>query len=462
MVQARADGLGGQAVALPVCAAESTSLLARGLDDREFSDAIARRSSVPAVDALGAAAGGLDLHEELCGDRATEGCSRWPEKLWLISDMGHQVRGRCKATNLCAYCAKLAAVENTEMLALDAMEGNAPCVWLVLTTSRATTKTAEFYGARRELMRALRDHFGDVQYASLLEFTTGYGPRSGGRRRPHWNVMLKGVTLDDIPAIRALVAAEWCPRVGGKPQAQHVGQIAEAGGLMRYIALHFQKESQAPPRGFKGQRFNCSQRYFTGHSRAEMRQLARGSLREKRAIRRAEQAGYEGAEALAMANEELADAAATVWSIYIEEETTWERLERLLPTTGQNSSGTEPSTGSDTTAASEQSALFDGSTATSTAPTAGNSESEAGTRTAGGGSNADGTASRRESSGSEEASIAYDLLAMGASWAEIERSRPTPPPAPNARQARAIGPARTAESRAVVRDLAAPGVAGST
>jgi hypothetical protein len=132
--------------------------------------------------------------------------------------------------------------------------------------------------------------------------------------------MLKGVTVDDIPAIRALVAAEWCPRVGGKPQAQHVGKIAEAGGLMRYIALHFQKESQAPPRGFKGQRFNCSRGYFTGRSRAEMRLRARDSLREKRALRRALEAGYEGREAEAMAAEELADARATVWTIYFEPE----------------------------------------------------------------------------------------------------------------------------------------------
>src|SRR4051794_28082344 len=49
------------------------------------------------------------------------GCPRWPEHLRLRSSLGEVVPGRCRATNKCAYCARLAAVETSEMLMLDAM-----------------------------------------------------------------------------------------------------------------------------------------------------------------------------------------------------------------------------------------------------------------------------------------------------------------------------------------------------
>src|SRR4051794_29972317 len=97
------------------------------------------------VAAAGVAAAPLDLHEgisaatsedRLCDD--VSGCPRWPESMRLLSSQGELVRGRCRGTNVCAYCARLGAVENAELLALDALAGSAPAVWAVLTTSRAT------------------------------------------------------------------------------------------------------------------------------------------------------------------------------------------------------------------------------------------------------------------------------------------------------------------------------------
>src|SRR3954470_17776219 len=140
-----------------------------------------------------AAAGGreaaaLDLHEGI-PDPAAGGCPRWPETMRLRSSLGEVVRGRCRATNQCAYCARLAAVENSELLALDALAGDAPQVWAVLTTRTATLDTARFYLSREKLMKALRRRWPSCEYTALVEFTTGYGPRSGGRRRPHWNLL---------------------------------------------------------------------------------------------------------------------------------------------------------------------------------------------------------------------------------------------------------------------------------
>lgn len=246
----------------------------------------------PGADATWADRPVLDLHEE----SSTPSCKRWPENLRLLSDQGEVVRGRCKATNQCDYCAKLAAVENSELLALDALEGLAPLVWAVLTTRTATVDMSEFYRAHEKLMRALKRRWPELRWARLLEFTTGYGPRSGGRRRPHWNVLLKGVPVEAIDQVRDVIAKVWCSRVDADPAGQFVGPVAEMGGLMRYVALHFQKESQSPPAGFRGHRFTMSKGYLWTDT-PTARQEARDSLFEKRALRRAIALGLEGDEA---------------------------------------------------------------------------------------------------------------------------------------------------------------------
>jgi hypothetical protein len=218
----------------------------------------------------------------------------------LRSTLGELVMGRCHATNLCDYCARLAAIENTELLALDATEGIAPRVWAVLTTPSTDPRPAAFYGARKQLVKALRRRFPHLQWAALVEFTTGYGTRSDGKRRPHWNLLLKGLGPEDLPLLRAVIEAVWCPQVGGAIEAQYTGTIEEAGGLMRYIALHFMKESQSPPEGWRGHRFLKSRGYLWLPT-PEARERARASLLLKRELWKAERAGLTGADALAAA-----------------------------------------------------------------------------------------------------------------------------------------------------------------
>jgi hypothetical protein len=210
----------------------------------------------------------------------------------------------------------LAAVENCEMLGLDALEGEAPEVLIVLGTRTATIDMDGFYRGLEAVRRALRTYRGQpvygldigadaapadlwrrrrscrgvelwwprAAYASLLEFTTGYGPRSGGLRRPHWNLLLKGVPAADVQRATAIAAGVWCEHVDAEVAAQHGTAVYSYGGLTRYLALHFQKASQAPPEGFRGQRFNCSRDYFTGCSRAVARARARESLALKREV----------------------------------------------------------------------------------------------------------------------------------------------------------------------------------
>jgi hypothetical protein len=208
----------------------------------------------------------------------------------------------------------LAAVENSELLALDALHGSAPAIWACLGTRTATLDPRPFYDARRLVMRALKRRWPEVEYACLVEFTTGYGPRSGGRRRPHWNLLLKGIPAADVDLARELVARVWCQHVDAAPGAQYVGVVSETGGLMRYLAHHFQKESQAPPPGWRGHRFIKSRGYLWAATPAA-RRAAREALRLKRELHRAHGRGLTGTDAEAAAASALGLAAATTWEL---------------------------------------------------------------------------------------------------------------------------------------------------
>lgn len=237
---------------------------------------------------VGAPGAVLDLHEELSHPPALR-CVCGPAHLRLRSEHGELVRPRGGAVNRCAYCARLAAIENCEMLGLDALEGDPATVLLVLTTRTATVDMARFSRGLELVKRALRRRWPACEYSCLVEFTTGYGERSGGLRRPHWNLMFKGVPSDAAGELQALAARIWCAHVDAGPAAQHATAIYAGEGLTRYLALHFQKATQEPPADFTGQRFNCSRAYFTGCSRAAARARARESLALKREVWRQDQ-----------------------------------------------------------------------------------------------------------------------------------------------------------------------------
>jgi hypothetical protein len=286
-----------------------------------------------------APAGPLDLHEEIspggplqaCSavdgtllweaplggphEDSPGGCKRWPATMWLRSSQGELVAGRCGATNLCGYCAMRSAIENTEMLWLDAMHGEAPTLLSVLTTRSARADSAAYYKSRELVLRDLRAHFGDqVEVANLVEFTTGKGARSGGKRRPHFNGMWKGVPEEGHAVAGSIIRARWCGREDAKPDAQYVETIKSAGGLSAYLGQHFQKQSQAPPAGWKGHRFRTSRGYLWLPT-PEARKTARESLHLKRALRRAAARGLDALAAEAAAAAELAAAAAETWTL---------------------------------------------------------------------------------------------------------------------------------------------------
>jgi hypothetical protein len=190
------------------------------------------------------------------------------------------------------------------MIALDALDApdRAPEVWAVLTTRAATHDMARFYVGLQQVCKWLRRRFDGFGYASVIEYTTGYGERSGGERRPHWNLLLKGVPVSEIDRAGAIIRDHWCRHVDARPHAQSVDPVWSHGGLLGYLAGHVEKESQKPPPGWRGQRFNCSRDYFEGRTRAEMRSAARAKIALRTLLWRAARAqGLEGDAAKAAA-----------------------------------------------------------------------------------------------------------------------------------------------------------------
>lgn len=198
--------------------------------------------------------------------------------MWLRSDDGQHVKGRCRATNLCEYCARLMAVETSELLLLDALE-NAPQLYVVLT-ARELLDRADCRRHLCQLLRSLRKRWPAVQWACLVEFQR--------RGALHLNLLVKGVPTEAAQELHERISRLWCARVDAEPQGQFVGPVSDGGGLVRYIALHFLKPGQAPPIGWRGHRISYTGGYLVRPAR-QLREEAKRSLRLKRELWRARQ-----------------------------------------------------------------------------------------------------------------------------------------------------------------------------
>lgn len=248
-----------------------------------------------------AATAALDLHEGIGTSRLPDpranGCKRWPETLRLLNEStGELVPGRCRATNLCAYCARLFAVETSEMLLLDAME-DAPTLYVVLTAREHLTRD-DCRVHLRHLRRKLRARWSQVRWATTVEFQK--------RGALHLNLLVKGVDRDDLDEFHAAITSEWCSRVDAEERAQWSDVMADAVGVVQYVSLHFMKSSQAPAIGWRGHRYSSTRDYLVRPAKV-MREEARQSLRLKRLLHR----GLD----LETASLELAAANATTWTM---------------------------------------------------------------------------------------------------------------------------------------------------
>jgi hypothetical protein len=219
----------------------------------------------------------LDLHEGIDPLRdARTGCPRWPEHFKLLNEAtGELLPGRCKATNRCDYCARLYAVETSEMLLLDATE-DAPTLYVVLTARELIEKRT----TRRHLAhlrQALRIRWPNVRWAVLAEFQK--------RGALHLNLLTKGVPAEECEEYRREISRLWCNRVDATDDCQWAEAMSDTVGVVQYVTLHFMKPGQAPPAGWRGHRYSCSRDYLVRPAKV-MREEARRSLRVKRALHR--------------------------------------------------------------------------------------------------------------------------------------------------------------------------------
>lgn len=200
------------------------------------------------------------------------------------------------------------------MLAQDAMTNTPPLVWSVLGTRSTVAEMAAYKVARRAVSRAVRRRWPDAECATLIEFTTGYGTRAGGARRPHWNDLWKGVPVEDGDELLQVIADAWCERVDAAKRAQFAGSVNDTGGLMRYLALHFQKQSQQPPAGWHGHRFTTSRGYLV-EPMAAARERARAALLWRREVWKWRRTGLDPQEAAEEAARTLSERHELAWSL---------------------------------------------------------------------------------------------------------------------------------------------------
>jgi hypothetical protein len=202
------------------------------------------------------------------------------------------------------------------MLLLDALDGDGPTHWANFTTSDATLDLARFYRGRELVMRALKRRWPEARYASQLEYTTGYTVFSGGKRRPHWHTLLKGIPVEATAEAAALAVAIWCRHVNAAPEAQYFAALENAAAAIKYTIKHFGKDAlrQRPPKGFHGRRFFTSRNYFAVPVPAQ-RQRAKEALSWRSAVRRARAAGLDAYDAELAAHESMKLRASTTWTL---------------------------------------------------------------------------------------------------------------------------------------------------
>ncbi len=162
------------------------------------------------------------------------------------------------------------------MLIRDAQEGEAPTVWLILTSRRGLSKN-DCKSHLKQLMKSLRKRWPAIQWAVIAEVQK--------RGSLHLNLVCKGVPVSEYRDLYYRAAEIWCARTGADPDAQAVRKIFDAPGLFGYLLDP--GKHQAPPHGWHGHRVTFSRRgsgYF-GRPVLVVR-------KEVRTLRR-ERAGYQ-------------------------------------------------------------------------------------------------------------------------------------------------------------------------
>lgn len=197
---------------------------------------------------------------------------------WLLPD-GTVMPARCGAPNKCRYCAYQTVKENMIVTALDAERYGFPTVGMTLTTRGPLTPERFRRGVERVFDVVRGEHPG-VAYLGNVEFTTGKAKRSGGVRRMHEHLLLKGMPeAHDYDYLEDEVRYAWERETGA--HVVEVRKLRSAAGATAYLVAHHNKTEQRPPDGWKGKRFRPSREYF-GEPISSLRREAQMLLRSRR------------------------------------------------------------------------------------------------------------------------------------------------------------------------------------
>jgi len=182
----------------------------------------------------------------------------------------------CKRRD-CPVCGPRKARELARVLILDAAV-DCPTHGMTLTTQDPDISPADFRKAVAAVFKRLRRRYGrSVEYFGMVEFTSGEGTHSGGYRRIHQHILLKGLPAHvDVLDVERNVRETWQASTGAT--RVEVAELRTPGGALGYLALHHKKPKQAPPPDWHGMVERHSLGYFH-RPIAELRQQARQQLR---------------------------------------------------------------------------------------------------------------------------------------------------------------------------------------
>jgi hypothetical protein len=192
----------------------------------------------------------------------------------------------------CPGCGKRHALAALEMVRdTSARMGNPECAATLTSVDPDTDTSARWSRDVEQVIKALRRRWSGVQYLAFMEWTTGRGRRSGGRRRPHSHLLLRGLPRDQAPLAESTVRRVWEQRTGA--HRVEVAPLVAAENGVAYLALHHLKPNQAAPEGWTGRRLRPSKGWWGTDPKqlrdASERLVAERAHRDReRQLRRAE------------------------------------------------------------------------------------------------------------------------------------------------------------------------------
>ena len=182
----------------------------------------------------------------------------------------------CKRRD-CPVCGPRKARELARVLILDASV-DCPTHGMTLTTQDPKIASATFRNGVAAVFKRLRRKYGrSVEYFGMVEFTSGEGTHSGGHRRIHQHILLKGLPANvDVLDVEHDVRETWQASTGAT--RVEVAELRTPGGALGYLALHHKKPKQGPPSDWHGMVERHSLGYFN-EPIAKLRERARQELR---------------------------------------------------------------------------------------------------------------------------------------------------------------------------------------